>query len=509
MNNFNITSISKPDTILNNPGKFFFQIGEDNEIKTSNLIQINKKSVDAIKTNILLIFKKISENLKLIANVDKDYYGTIISKLERFSNINNFTFRFPGLQVNSLNSQHVEVFSKYPDRLLICEKSDGVRFLLIQFENGKTIFLGRNLEFFIVDLTVTLPKSQGPKRSDWEIEHFIDGELIIDKSNKDKTNEMNIQKNHVLIGDQLHEVNFIVFDAVVLNGQNIGHLKFKRRLYELSLFFKMIKHQRFQTDAKNKFMGMFGRELHDTMRESLLKDNKDSAVRSSKFQIALYMKDYYSFDKIDYLYSQICKSLCHHNDGIILNYDDYPYYSGSADEIFKWKPSYLNSVDFEVSTYTPGGSKRRLYVLNVNESVNKLLPMTCLFFDKAEEKDAFEKEYEELSHLPNRIIAECYFDLEFNTDETMNYSILDQLEIIRKGDSLYLENYKFDMINEKRRQGVPTGKYAKGAWKFLRFRRDKQSSNHIKVFLSICKTIEENLTMDKIVDKIKQKYIVY
>jgi hypothetical protein len=503
MNNLNITSISKPDTILNCPGKFYFQITEDNDIKFSQILPLNKKSVDAIKTNIQLVFKKISENLKQIAHIDLDYYSNIIRKLDSFSNI-NFTFRFPGLQVNSLTANHVEVFSKYADRLLICEKSDGVRFLLIQFENGKTIFLGRNLEFFVVDLNIVLPRSQSGKRGEWEIEHFIDGELIIDKSNQDKSNIMNIQKHHVLISNELHEVNFIAFDAIVLNGQNIGHLKFRRRLHELSLFFKQIKHQRFQSEARSKFMGIFGNQIDSTIRESILKDTQDTS-KAYKFQIAVYMKDYYTFDKIDYLYSQVCKSLSHHNDGIILNFDDYPYYSGSANEIFKWKPSYLNTVDFEVSTVTPFNSKRRLYVLNVNQSLNKLTPMTCIFFDNEEEKEQFEKGYEELSNSPNRIIAECYYDLEFNTNETINFNVLEEMEIIRKGGKLYLDNYNFDMINEKRKQGVSINKYMKGSWKFLRFRRDKQQSNHISVFLSIWQTILENLTIEKIVEKINQK----
>ena len=69
-----------------------------------------------------------------------------------------------------------------------------------------------------------------------------------------KSNKDNIIKNHVLINNNLHEVNFLVFDAVVLSGVNIGHMKFKNRLQELSNFFKKIKFQRFMEEAKEKFM---------------------------------------------------------------------------------------------------------------------------------------------------------------------------------------------------------------------------------------------------------------
>jgi hypothetical protein len=500
----NITSFSKPDTILNCPGKFFFQITEDNEIKFSN-IPMNKKAVDLIKTNIQLIFKQISDKLKEIRHMDPDYYNSVISKLERFSNI-NFSFGFPGLQVKSLNTKHADLFSKYPDRLLICEKSDGVRFLLIQFENGKTVFLGRNLEFFIVDLTVNLPKSHSSgKHNEWDIEHFIDGELIIDKLSSEKVPVSGMFKNVVLINNELHEVNFIAFDAVVLSGQNIGHFKFKRRLAELAQFFKKIKYQYLQTDAKSKFMLAFGNQIDNDIQESLFRHSTTQDNRTVKFQIGLYMKDYFTFDKINFLYSNVSKTLNHHNDGVILNLDDYPYYSGSANEIFKWKPASLNTVDFELSVVKPNNSDRELYVLNVNESSNKLLPITCMFFETNEELAAFRREYQELCNLPNRIILECYYDFDFNTDDTVNYNMLDELEIIRKNGKLYLDYYPFNFIKEKKQAGVALNKYYKGAWRFMRFRRDKQKGNHITVFLNIWQTIIENLTLDKISQKIKQK----
>jgi hypothetical protein len=496
----NVSTFTKAETILNNPGKFFFQITEDNEIKMSN-IPIHKKNVELIKTNIQLIFKKISENLRQISFIDPEYYNDVISKLEKYSNT-SFSFRFPGLQVKSLGNTQLETVSKFPDRLLICEKSDGVRFLLIQFANDKTLFLGRNMEFFIVDLTVNLPKNTNYKKNEWDIEHFLDGELIIDKSNKN-----NIIKNHVLINNILHEVNFIVFDAVVLSGVNIGHLKFKHRLQELSNFFKKIKFQRFMEEAKEKFMINYKNYIHDSIKDAMNNIFDNNLNKSKKFSISLYMKDYFTFDKIEFLFSNICKNLNHDNDGIILNLDDYPYYSGAANEIFKWKPARLNTVDFELTIEKPNLNDRRLFVLNVNESRDKLIPMSCLFFENKEEEMKFLSEYEEIRLSPSRIIVECYYDNNFNTEETVNFNIMNHFEIIRKKNHLYLSNYDFNFIEEKRKLGINLNIFYTGAWKFLRFRRDKQQSNHISVFLNIWETITENLTIEKIISKIKTKYI--
>ena len=234
----NIPVFTKADTVLNTPGQFFFQITEDNEIKYGKNNTLNKKKVDEIKTNIQLIFKKIADNLKLDIEKDYSYYKVIINKLEKFSNA---PFRFPGLQVINLTKDHIEVFSNISERILICEKSDGVRYLLIHFVNDITLFLGRNLEFYFVELNFKFPKNKHETlgRSEWEIENFLDGELILDRADEEKyvTNEnYNLPKNLVYINDKLHASKFVVFDGVIVNGQNIGNLKFRNRIKRINEF---------------------------------------------------------------------------------------------------------------------------------------------------------------------------------------------------------------------------------------------------------------------------------
>lgn len=40
--------------------------------------------------------------------------------------------------------------------------------------------------------------------------------------------------------------------------------------------------------------------------------------------------------------------LLHENDGLIFTVDACPYYPGTCDEIIKWKPPHMNTVDFEL-----------------------------------------------------------------------------------------------------------------------------------------------------------------
>jgi mRNA guanylyltransferase len=40
--------------------------------------------------------------------------------------------------------------------------------------------------------------------------------------------------------------------------------------------------------------------------------------------------------------------LLHENDGLIFTIDACPYYPGTCEEIVKWKPPHMNTVDFEL-----------------------------------------------------------------------------------------------------------------------------------------------------------------
>lgn len=41
-------------------------------------------------------------------------------------------------------------------------------------------------------------------------------------------------------------------------------------------------------------------------------------------------------------------TLRHENDGIIFTVDACPYYPGTCEEIVKWKPPVLNTIDFRI-----------------------------------------------------------------------------------------------------------------------------------------------------------------
>jgi hypothetical protein len=75
--------------------------------------------------------------------------------------------------------------------------------------------------------------------------------------------------------------------------------------------------------------------------------------------------------------------------------------------------------------------------------------------------------------------------------------------VIKKAEDEYMynfTNYQFDYLNQeiKRQPSTDQNLYKKGAWRFLRFRIDKEGSNSFKTFKNVMKSIEENITLEDI-----------
>ena len=222
----NISSFKNIEEALENPGAYIFQLN-DNQINFSKNKSIyNTQTINTIKNNIIKCFRTLNE--KLFTN--SEYLNHIKNILSSYTQ--NQNFKFPGLQVINFNREQLEFFSHFPKHFLICEKSDGVRYLLIQFANGISIMIGRNLKFYQIKLNINFDyKVNENDRSSnaWEIINFFDGELILDdietKENKNNINEIN--NNMIYINNTvLKQVKFLIFDAIKIRGEVIGFYHF-------------------------------------------------------------------------------------------------------------------------------------------------------------------------------------------------------------------------------------------------------------------------------------------
>ncbi len=632
---------NKKDSVLNTPGQFFFQIRDDAEYKSNN-VHISRKIFDEIKNKLISVFKTISQNLKLTLNKfsagsenDKiKYYTEITNKLDKFVDISNHRgFGFPGLQVISLTSKQTDIFAQMKERVLICEKSDGVRYLLIHFVNGKCVMLGRSLEFFLVDFTTKLPLVKGHANatlpnmnvfpgftgntsSDWEIISILDGELILDeveysrkvkeefctkaeennkgrrvasqpqkqennsdlifgKSNEENLNSINInidsndnydnnlngnckldsnnnsegnncfdqehQKKYlekrendylrsltvqqkstmVYINEELFQVKFVVFDAIILEKENIGTLPFHKRLESLAFYFQSLSWPKIHENIRNNFLKSylnkiepalngFKEHLQESISSAALNALKSKSSNQSysadlnlKFKIDLFLKDYFTFDKIKFLYEKVCGKLPHENDGIILNLDDYPYYSGQATEVYKWKPQSLNTVDFEVepkrfhrrSPYKRSVDEKEnfeeVFLLKVAEARDKEKVINILLFPDKIDEDQFIQELRSLRATNSKAVIECHFE----KNEKVVQENFQKYEVLKRNEFEYIQ----DMHDHTTQYGQS---YKVGYWKFMRFRKDKLYGNSLQTFYKVWESIEDDLTIDKMQEKI-------
>lgn len=416
------TSYDTHDFWLINPGEKICSISPDSE--TSNK---KDKLGDVLLKQIKTCFKRIATALR---NSDSFYLRGLSIKIQkRFSR----KFKYPGMQPMNLSRDIISKYLKvFPNRFIIAEKSDGIRYFLIHFKNGLTLFVGGNLIGYRVELGIELSERLPIESEEgWKIDNIYDGELITEEESEDN-----------------YKRKYLIFDALMLDGEIIGANPYKERLEKLSSFFNS---ERIRTQLQNL-------SVNDTSSDI----------------IGISLINYFTFDKINELISDIQKTK-HHVDGIIINTDDYPYHVGTCSEILKWKPAHLNTVDF----YVLKNNRYNIYFLYVYYEDKKDLKAvsTLLFQSKLEEKE-FEMNYKKCKTK----VIECYFDS-------------DGMENLRTATEGRVD---FDFIDRVLKDKKKKDKFG---WKLLRFRDDREYPNYIEVYKEIFNVICQQIDLEDLLKK--------
>ncbi|OMJ66724.1 hypothetical protein SteCoe_36341 [Stentor coeruleus] len=223
----------------------------------------------------------IKENLK----------KRVWSLFEENSSENSFNRqKFPGSHPVSFAREHLVGNTKY----LVCEKSDGVRYLL-----------------FIPNI----PNSRGVN----DVQSFL-----IDR--KYRFWRIYIQVPSLLLkGDSIFDVELV-----------LDHETNKRILIFDTLFSAGICFMR-----NNYF------ERLQSAWYSLVYPVRE-AGKASKVSVEVYLKDFFETTQIDYLWHHIMPKIPHKCDGLIFTAVDAEYILGSNPGILKWKPCELNTLDFHI-----------------------------------------------------------------------------------------------------------------------------------------------------------------
>jgi len=178
--------------------------------------------------------------------------------------------RFPGPQPVSIERRHFPLLKKQP--YVICEKTDGVRQLLVSTEEG--VFLV-NRAFNTDPVKVRIPKGT-----------ILDGELVTAKNGK---------------------VLFMVYDAVIVKGENVCNFNLKLRLEKARSVIKgIIKTAQAPFEVRLKTMKDLGDPISD--------------LNSFEYE----------------------------TDGLVFTPVNEPIRTGTHETMFKWKPRERITIDFEL-----------------------------------------------------------------------------------------------------------------------------------------------------------------
>lgn len=259
---------------------------------------------------------------------------------------------FPGCQPVSFLKKHLDLLKR--EDFLVCEKSDGVRYLLFAVFSPavgpQSFLINRKYQVrWIPGLFL-----RGLEGS-FHNETLLDGELLVDAASG--------------------RVKFLIFDALLISGENVFSKRLTDRLQQIQ--HTVINRQR-QEDAQ-------------PFSVSLKQMGKSYAVQQV-LQVTV-------------------PQLGHESDGVVFTSVNRPYVSGTCDWMLKWKPARLNSIDFEVKREQFGG--RWFYLLFTSSSGR--LEFYDYYSVAPESEAVTEHQLDQWLSLGERVIAECVLNPEKET----------------------------------------------------------------------------------------------
>ncbi|XP_011182006.2 mRNA-capping enzyme [Zeugodacus cucurbitae] len=206
---------------------------------------------------------------------------------------------FPGCQPVSMDKNNLKRLSEIPYR--VSWKADGTRYMMLINKRDEIYFFDRNNTCFQVE-NLTFVKA-GNLSQHLE-DTLLDGEMVIDKLN----------------GESIPR--YLIYDIIKLTNYDIGSKPFYPD--RLNCIKKEIIEPRYEAITKR----LINRPL------------EPFSIRN---------KDFWDIRQSGSLLGEkFSKSLLHVPDGLIFQPSKQPYTAGACQDVLKWKPSNMNSIDFRL-----------------------------------------------------------------------------------------------------------------------------------------------------------------
>jgi hypothetical protein len=380
---------------------------------------------------------------------------------------------FPGAQPVSFSRSHLNLLQR--EDYYVCEKSDGVRYLLYF-----TAPYGRHTAYLIDRNYVVreLPGWRIPTRTgSWHEDTLLDGELIYEPTTTptDANDRTTLSSDDAKVaGDEEEEKEkdddraspndesnaspplpqakgkfvFLIFDILLANGVNVMNAPLPSRLKHVQNDIILVQPSKEGADAAHS--------------------SPTSLPSPCELRLKKMWKSYAIAEILDL---EIPRQM-HGNDGLIFTPVSQPYQSGTCERLLKWKPSELNSVDFKL-TVVPADQ----HGSPPASEVNGRHPGQGSKF--------------ELHVATTRGDHRFFTDIVPRSDEeaTLFHSLADQIIECRP-------------MERKTTTTMATGAASDDPstlqWEFLKARRDKVQANNERVVTKIIASIRDNVTKEEL-----------
>lgn len=438
-------------------------------------------------------FKFNNEKHKVIIEGLTNQVVSVFEKINKHpENNSGYKIRrkqFFGAHPISLEKKYLKEIKDSFHDFLVCEKTDGTRYLMYINNYGEVFLSGRGDDLYLVNMPI--PPSM-VKQNDQEmtVMFIFDGELVIDEREGKKW------------------LVYLMFDAIMFNEELIFDKTYAERLRYCLQFSTM----------RGNLLKL-GRDLKSSQPGIIV----DQVKKTKQPRIKIAVKDFFPVDASSFIFEKMVPKLPHENDGLIFTRNSKPYPVGATSSIIKWKPPEYNTIDFLIvnnMTWEAEYGKRilDLYVTRYNKQTEET--EYVLFDVMIVDEDVFNNIGEELDIREmgddiaykntgeaerKKVIAECKFDVHYS-DETCTKLLENYLDKPQEKITEIIENSALasnlydddDVINNLHLCFDKKIKYMKGNWVIFRTRKDKLTPNAFNTARNVFSCIFEDIGIAEI-----------
>lgn len=284
------TSSTMSNTCSNNTDKFLisnFSNTCNSSTSFSNIRSFRDSHINYDSNNILK-----EKFIKQVVNNDK------VNTYLKYSNC-------PGIRAQNLTKvNYTQILN---DKYLVCEKTDGVRFMLYM-EDGDSYLIDRALNFFKIEVNKSFYKNCT----------ILDGELVIQKHGGIDT------------------LVYLIFDVVKFDGEETDSLK--EGLYHRLSFLNGY----FSSGNSDIILNFIDTKPREFINYNNIKIKKKEFCKLSEIETIC---DRFEYSEEDMIYTK--DGITSNCDGLVFTPELKRY--SEIGNVYKWKPKFLNTIDFKIN----------------------------------------------------------------------------------------------------------------------------------------------------------------